>query len=116
MKYGELREQEAGTSRIISLTATRNPSSWQKGHPAHTQLQAVAALRSVHAVMGRHGRKIIGWLVIDNVTIKGIADRLAINPQEAKGAVVAVLIRMAEHWGFEAPARSRMHDSGDAAT
>ena len=109
-RYAMLREAELGAEWKPGEIVVRDPSPGQKGYPTETQAQASHALRKVHERIGRRARMILGWLVVDNVLVKNIAERLKINPQAAMGEVVAVLSLLAEHFGFEAPRHSRMRD------
>lgn len=69
--------------------------------PALTALQAVAALRVVHQVVGRDGTALLRLYVAKNLPVPEIAKRRGENRDQTMGRIKAALGRAAEHWGME---------------
>lgn len=73
---------------------------WQQGHPAEQQLAARVSLRNAANALGCSAHALVEMLVLENLSVKAIAERCKIDRKEAKGAVIAALTRLAEHWSF----------------
>lgn len=97
--YARLLEQEAGGKDPRGGSCAKLPA-WMKGHPAEVQLQAVAKLRSAHAIIGHHGRALLRAYIGDGITASDIAEARDMQVQQCIGRIRASLTRLAEHWGM----------------
>jgi hypothetical protein len=71
---------------------------WQQGHMADQQLAARVSIRNAANALGPSAHALVEMLVLENLTLKKIAERRDMNPTETKGEVRAALTRLAEHW------------------
>jgi len=73
---------------------------WQQGHVADQQLAAMVSMRNAANALGNSAHAMVQMLVLENLNVSAIAERLHMDRKEAKGTLIAALTRLAEHWGF----------------
>jgi hypothetical protein len=75
---------------------------WRKGHPPERQLQALVSLRNARAALGPNGRALCDLLMLENLSVRKIAERRGERQEVTMGQLLASLTRLAEHWNMSA--------------
>jgi hypothetical protein len=91
-------EMEQGARDRPTISTGRTPP-WMHGHPAEMQVRAAVSLRGARTAVGKNGRALCDLLIVENLSVRAIADRRKERPEVTMGQVGATLTRLAEHWG-----------------
>ena len=62
------------------------------------RLDALRRYREAMDVCGVEGARVLGWVVIDNLSVAKIADKLGLHRDRAHGRLYAALERLREHY------------------
>ena len=99
-RYNVLAARASGAVWRPDGPAVRQPG--QNYGPTEMQIDATTRLRLARAVLGRHGTRIADLVAIDGASTEAVASALGTSRHVARGSIVAVLERLAEHWRLDA--------------
>jgi hypothetical protein len=67
---------------------------------AEHQVYAKLSLEAAHAALGPSARHLCDALILENLSVRAIAERAGMRPDVALGQVLAALTRLGEHWNM----------------
>jgi hypothetical protein len=69
-------------------------------HCTERQVYAKLSLEAAHAALGPSARGLCDALILENLSVRAIAERAGMRPDVALGQVLAALTRLVEHWNM----------------
>jgi hypothetical protein len=99
-RYRDLAERASGACWRPDRPPVRQPG--QGYGPSEMQIDAEHELRRARDAIGRHGRRVADMIAIAGLTLEDIGSSLSQSRHVARGAVLAVLERLVEHWQLDA--------------
>lgn len=92
-RYSALAEAAEG-----NLPCSLGEAASVPRHCAEHQVYVKLSLEAAHAALGPSARYLCDALILENVSVRAIAERAGTRPDVALGQVLAALTRLVEHW------------------
>jgi hypothetical protein len=82
---------------IIQVTRA---GPWDQSHPSERQVKALVSLRNARAILGGNGPAHCDLLIVENLSVRKIAERRNERQEVSMRQVLATRTRLGEHWGM----------------